>query len=975
MFKAFSTPAAVLCALLATSLAVARADEAPILMVDPGGHMALIRAVVFTPDGTQIVSAADDKVIRVWDIETASTVRTLRGQIGDGNRGKIYALALSPDGRYLAAGGRIVEAGEGTHPIRIYDFKTGEMVAVLSGHNDAVLSLDFAPDGKFLVSGSTDDTAIIWDFATRRALHRLRLHAGDINRAVFTGDGERVVTGSDDRTLGLWSVKDGKLLARSSPHAGNVFGVAASPATGLIASSAQGGEVRLSDDRTLKPVRTFDRQKGDLLGLSFSADGKYLVTGSGTKPYRCLVWDVASGAPVRAYAGHDHLVVATATSPAGQLAATAGGSNNEIHLWDMTTGTVLKTLRGAGQSVWATGFSADGSLLAWGHTHRESSPIDRGPIEFTLRLPEQQSTTGEPRPVQGKKTRFRRGAAESEKIKLTRRLGGDYGYDANLEIAQRGRVVATIVRDERSGFAHNSYTLTPDATEAITGGGNGWLTAFDVTGEKRGDFIGHTSDIWATSVSPDGRLLLSGSDDQTVRLWNVATRENVISLFHSRDGEWVMWTPQGYYAASPRGDGYVGWQINQGEGKSARFVTAAQLKQHFYRPDIIRRALELASARQAIDEAQRTNFSLDQLITRKPPGFSGVTPAPGEAVGTSPTDLTLRVEANADPVEGFDITINGRRVVSRAGPDQPPKDAGEHEVNFKVPLSAGPNIIDIVAYNAVGKTALQIPVQHSGQPDLDKRGTLYILSIGIDNYINFADAKLDFAEIDARTLKAAIEIGGGALHNAMESRLLATGASEQPTAANIRSALTQLGAAGPRDTVVLFLAGHGLNEGADYFYMANDTGVDAQGKLNPDTAISWRDLQHAIETTHGERILIVDTCYSGNAYNARLIKDAADDNLVVLAATDAETLAHEEPSLGHGVFTYSILQGLSGAADSGKDGRIQLGELSDFVRQLVVRLTKGEQTPTAYMSSGRYFVVAGPRAGEPSPKASTTSSP
>jgi uncharacterized caspase-like protein len=104
---------------------------------------------------------------------------------------------------------------------------------------------------------------------------------------------------------------------------------------------------------------------------------------------------------------------------------------------------------------------------------------------------------------------------------------------------------------------------------------------------------------------------------------------------------------------------------------------------------------------------------------------------------------------------------------------------------------------------------------------------------------------------------------------------------------------------------------------------------------------------------------LLDTCYSGNAYNERLIKDAADDQVVVLAATDAETLAHEKPALGHGVFTYALLQGLNGSADSEKDGRIQLGELSDFVRQLVVRLTDGEQTPTAHMSAGRNFVLSG----------------
>ena len=74
------------------------------LMLDTGGHMSLIRYVVFTPDGNQIVSASEDKLIRIWDWRSGKTVRTIRGESAAGDAGKIYAMALSPDGRLLAAG-------------------------------------------------------------------------------------------------------------------------------------------------------------------------------------------------------------------------------------------------------------------------------------------------------------------------------------------------------------------------------------------------------------------------------------------------------------------------------------------------------------------------------------------------------------------------------------------------------------------------------------------------------------------------------------------------------------------------------------------------------------------------------------------------------------------------------------------------------------------------------------------------------
>ncbi|MCP4932980.1 MAG: hypothetical protein GY927_01970 [bacterium] len=950
----------------------ALALEKPILSLDTGGHMALIRSVLFTPDGKQIVSSADDKKIRVWDIASGRTVRTFRGQIGDGNRGKIYALALSRDGKFLAAGGRMREAGEGTHPIRLYDFRNGDMIALLDAHQGAVLSLEFSPDGRFLVSGSTDDNAIIWDVGGRAVLHRLRGHKADINKAVFTRDGERVITGSDDRTMRLWKRSSGALIARSKKHFGNIFGLAISPVTGNVASSTQNGEVRISNDRTLRRVRKFQRQKGDIMGLSFSPDGKRLLSGTGTAPYKCLVWEIKRKTPKLRYGGHDQLVLATAISPRGDLAATAGGSNNEIHIWNMTTGRLVKKLRGTGKNVWSVGFAKDGQSIVWGQKLREKSFNNRGKLQYVLRLPEKAKAMGEPRSLEAlsdkkqDKRSFRRAVMRLGRTKLKRRAGGDYGYYAHIQVTRRKKRRVTIRRDEKSGFAHNAITLTPDAQEVITGGGNGWLTAFGVNGRKRGDFIGHTSEVWAVAVSKGGRLLLSGSNDQTVRLWNVASRENIISLFYGRDGEWIIWTPQGYYAASPGGDLHVGWHINQGEDKAARFISAAQLKRHFYRPDIIRRALELASSSEAVRQSPGTDFALDELLTRRPPVFAVDSPKSGAKIGSSPVIIDLRIGDNIDVIEGYDVTVNGRRVILRSQGSPAGRNSKRHTVSFEVPLSTGENLIEIVAFNAIGKMQKQINVEYTGRSDLDKRGTLRVLAIGVDKYRNFTGQDLDFAEVDASAIRDMLLKSAGPLHEAVKSQLLAHKGWLPPTADNIRAALKDLIRSGPRDTIIVFMAGHGINKGQDYLFLPSNAAIDDEGEITAESTISWRDIFNTLEAARGQRILLLDTCYSGNAYNPRLIKDAADGKIAVLTATDAETLAQEDPELGHGIFTHSLLKGLKGAADNNehgrKDGRVQMGELSEFVKKLVRKITGGNQTPTAFMSSGRFFTLSGKKA-------------
>ena len=267
--------------ILLSSLPTLAAEQQPILQIDPGGHKALIKDVVFTPNGKYLVSAGKDKLIRVWDIETGKTVRTLRGQIGAGDEGKIFAMAMSPDGRWLAVGGFMATFTGNNHEalgtIRLYNFPTGKLVALLKGHTNVVLSLAFSPNSRYLVSGSGDNNAILWNVKRQRKLYTLKGHTDAIYAVAFTPDSKRVVTGSLDNSLRLWKVRNGKLIRRLKGHTDKVYAVAINPQDGTIASGSDDHTIRLWNGRSGRFIKTLANQGTQIGSLSFSPNGRYLL--------------------------------------------------------------------------------------------------------------------------------------------------------------------------------------------------------------------------------------------------------------------------------------------------------------------------------------------------------------------------------------------------------------------------------------------------------------------------------------------------------------------------------------------------------------------------------------------------------------------------------------------------------------------------------------------------------------------------
>jgi WD40 repeat protein len=576
----------------------------------------MIRELLFTADGRELVSISDDKTIRVWAVSAdgrqATLGRTIRGYIGEGREGMLAAATLSPpeaDGRqrWLAVGGILAGAPHERYAIRLHDYASGEVVALLCGHSDPILALAFAPAGRWLASAGKDGTIRLWDLAAlqgqtlTQAPLVLTGHTDHIYDLAWSATGERLASASYDRTVGLWNTAQlpqhrGTLVARLQGHDDQVQTVAFHPRGTVLVSGGKDQTVRHWQAHDGAALGVVARPQHKVSALAFTPDGTQLLVGnfSPPQPDRLTLVAYPSGTTERVFTGHQNVVVATAFHPSGQWVATGGGEHKEILLWQVHTGAVLARLEGTGRTIYAVGFSPDGRYLSWGHTAIYTSPNHQGPLEHRFDLTQLTRLPGglsDASPVQA--------LARLGTFSLVLEQGGPYQHNARLHVHDGARRLSTIERGHADGYRHSAYTLTPDGQGVLSGGLNGVLRLYARDGTLRGTLIGHTGEIKAVAVSADGRWALSGANDQTLRLWSLppgipaspVDLTPTLTLFPAQDGEWVAWTPEGHVVASTHGLRLIGAHINHGLDKSATYIAGEQLRERFYRPTLIQATL------------------------------------------------------------------------------------------------------------------------------------------------------------------------------------------------------------------------------------------------------------------------------------------------------------------------------------------------------------------------------------------------
>ncbi|MDY0017449.1 MAG: caspase family protein [Candidatus Delongbacteria bacterium] len=487
----------------------------------------------------------------------------------------------------------------------------------------------------------------------------------------------------------------------------------------------------------------------------------------------------------------------------------------------------------------------------------------------------------------------------------------------------------------------NKIALSENKKFFLTGDTDGLITLWDI--EKENEILSfkrHKDAVTSIAFSPDGKYIISSSSyDKSVALSDLETGKEIARFVTFSDGEWIVMTPEGYFNASPNGAKYINVRIGN------QVYSIDNFYEKYYNPAYVASVLQGKDVRPVADI--RDGVAL-------PPEVRIVSPETNTEVKSEEVTITISAKDMGGGIDEIRLYHNGKAVGedTRGVKIVPKVDISTKD--YTITLVDGTNNFRAVGYSRdrTESNPSEIIINLLAP---EKDISLFVLSVGINEYKNPA-LNLNYAEPDAKAIADFFRRSGDDLFKTSEIREIYNG---QATKTKILSLLKELESSSPQDVVLIYLAGHGENINEKWYFIPHELTYPEREEDVIAKAISSDELSNSIKNIKAQKILVlIDACKSGAALLAfrgfedrkALSQLSRATGVHVVAASSKDQFAAEVKDLGHGVFTYTLLDGLNGKAAS-KGENVTVRKLMLYIDEQLPELTK------KYRQEAQYPVV------------------
>jgi len=943
VFRAF----VLICCLLGGGLAWAgEPPKAPILHIETGMHTAMITRISTDAENRYLVTGSNDKTVRVWEIPTGKFLKILRPPIGEGDEGKIYSVAISPDGQTVACGGWTGYEWDRSNSIYLFDFESGRLTGRITGLPEVINHLVFSRDGRYLAASLGGKNGIrVYKIGRGYGQITSELAAedkdyGDQSYGVDFDRNGRPAATSYDGFVRLYD-RAFKLIAKKKAPGGNrPSSVSFSPDGNEIAvgfNDSTRVDILSGQDLAHRFSPTPPEAAGEHLGsVAWSLDGRFLYAGGGVpdKSGNRIIrkWSDSGRGSYADLAATQDIIMSIVPLKRGGIVFGAGAPAFGIFDRDgnktLYREPAIADYRGVGENFL---LAADGAAVQFGYEEWGKSPA-RFSISARLLQPDPGPDGSLSPPV-----------TSADRLNIADWVN-TFSPKLNGKPLQMKQYESS-----------RSLSIAPDRNAFLLGT-DWYLRLFDREGNQKWE-VPTPGAAWGVNISGNGKVAAAAFSDSTIRWYRLRDGKELLALFPHKDKKrWVIWTPKGFYDASPGAEELIGWHANNGADQAADFFPASRFRSTYYRPDVISKALETADEDEALrlanQEAGRRQqeASVEKVL---PPVVRIVSPANGTEVSRAEVIVSFTVRSpSGEPVTGVKALVDGRPVATERGLKLVGKGSETRELRVAVPERDAE--ISIIAENryAAGEPAT-VRVRWRGEVKREEfqiLPKLYVLSIGVSDYKD-KDLALKFAAKDAKDFAEAMLKQKGKLYRDVVVKVLTDAGAIKDDIMDGLDWITKETTS--KDVAMVFLAGHGVNDLAGiYYYLPSNADTERLRR----TGVAFSDIKNTLASLAGKTILFVDTCHSGNVMGTRrgvadinaVVNElsSAENGAVVFASSTGRQYSLEDPAWGNGAFTKALVEGVNGRADYGGKGRITVNMLDLYLSERVKELTKGKQTPT-----------------------------